>query len=359
MPFIAENHFQFILEVGAIIFATVIFTINLVPISLSVITFVSLFLSVGFTLLFGADLLMLFLSFGQNEFTHAFGPVALLAIITALASLKVMEDSGVNVAGLKKLVFALLVAITIFGGLMHRSFLLLWILGLFIGYFIISKSFRQKSFLTLKRIVMFLGLGAAGFLVLEIFAQILNMDVFSPLLRISRIEENSLPSLKMVLQNTQLIGHTQGSAYWGASDTGFASGYISLPMSLIILFGLPFPLFYGLLVARKDMVDYMLPGIFGYAFDFGYFGLIGLVAITLITIIVGLKMLTVYRTRREKNNKKYLGREVLLIGSLTAFIAQALIGLFIFNRTINGTALLTFIVLSALVIAHVVTLKRD
>ncbi|MDR0901133.1 MAG: hypothetical protein LBM26_05680 [Methanobrevibacter sp.] len=359
MPFIAENHFQFILEIGAIIFATIIFTINLVPISLSIITFLSLFLSVGFTLLFGADLLMLFLSFGQNEFTHPFGPIALLAIITALASLKVMESSGVNVTGLKKLVFGLLIAITIFGGLMHRSFLLLWLLGLFIGYFIISKSFRQKSFLTFKRILMFLGIGAGGFLTLEILSQVLSMDVFSPLLRIARIEQNSLPSLKMVLQNTQLIGHTPGSAFWGAQDTGFASGYISLPMSFIIMFGLPFPLFYGLLVTKKDMVDYMLPGIFGYAFDFGYLGLIALLGLSIITIVVGLKMLNVYRTKREKNNKKYLGREVLLIGSLSAFIAQALIGLFIFNRSINGTALLTFIVLSALVIAHVVTLKRD
>ncbi len=68
MPLIAQNHFQFILEIGAIIFALVTFTLNLVPISLSIITFLSLFLSVGFTFLFGADLLMLVLSFGQNEF---------------------------------------------------------------------------------------------------------------------------------------------------------------------------------------------------------------------------------------------------------------------------------------------------
>lgn len=44
MPLIAQNHFQFILEIGAIIFALVTFTINLVPISLSIITFLSLFL---------------------------------------------------------------------------------------------------------------------------------------------------------------------------------------------------------------------------------------------------------------------------------------------------------------------------
>ncbi|RBQ24533.1 hypothetical protein ALNOE001_02030 [Candidatus Methanobinarius endosymbioticus] len=359
MSLIAQNHFQFILEIGTIIFALVTFTINLVPISLSVITFLSLFLSIGFTLLFGADLAMLVLSFGQSEFTHPFGPLALLAIITALASLKVMEDSGVNVKGLQKFIFALLIGITVFGGLMHRSFLLLWILGLFVGYFLISKSFRQKSFLTLKRILIFFGLGGAAFVALELFSIITSMEVFSPLLRISRLETNSIASLKMILHNIQLIGHTPGSAYWGAEDTGFASGYISLPMSFILMFGLPFPLFYGLLVTKKDTIDYMLPGIFGYSFDFGYLGLIALLGFTLFTIVLGLIVLKEYITRREKNNKKYLGKEVLLIGSLTAFIAQALIGMFIFNRTINGTALLTFIFLSALVIAHVVSLKRD
>ena len=359
MPFIAQNHFQFILEVGLIIFALVTFTLNLVPISLSIITFLSLFLSVVFTLLFGADIIMLFLAFGQSEFTHPFGPIALLAIITALASLKVMEDSGVNVKGLQRLVFILLIGVTIFGGLMHRSFLLLWFLGLFIGYLLISKSFRQKSVLTVRRILMFLGLGGVVFAGLELLSVITSMEIFSPLLRISRIETNSLASLKMVLHNAQLIGHTQGSAYWGAQDTGFASGYISLPMSFILMFGLPFPLFYGMLVSKKDIIDYMLPGIFGYTFDFGYLGLIVLIGFTILTIVVGLKVLKEYRERREKNNKKFLGKEVLLIGSLTAFISQALIGLFIFNRSINGTALLTFIFLASLVLAHVVSLKRD
>ncbi len=359
MPLIAQNHLQFILEVGAIIFAAVMFTINLVPISLSVVTFLSLFLSVGFTFLFGADIAMLFLSFGQNEFTSPFGPLALLAIITALASLNVMEESGVSVDGLRKLVFALLIGITVFGGLMHRSFLLLWILGLLIGYFLLSKSFRKKSLLTVKRVLIFLGLGGAAFAALQLLSWVLNMPVFSPLLRIERLEINSIASLKTVLQNTQLIGHTPGSAFWGAQDTGFASGYISLPMSMILMFGLPFPLFYGLLVTKKDAIDYMLPGIFGYSFDFGYIGLICLVGFALGVIILGLMMLKKYREKREKNNKKYLGKEVLLIGSLTAFIAQALIGMFVFNRTINGMALLTFIFLAALVVAHSVSLKRS
>ena len=130
-------------------------------------------------------------------------------------------------------------------------------------------------------------------------------------------------------------------------------------MSFILLFGLPFPLFYGVLVTKKDAIDYMLPGIFGYSFDFGYLGLIALVGFTLFTIIIGLMVLREYRAKREKNNKKYLGKEVLLIGSLTAFIAQAIVGMFIFNRSINGTALLTFIFLASLVISHVISLKRN
>ena len=169
MLLIAQNHFQLIVEVGLILLATMIFVLNLVPFSLSVVTFLSLFLSGGFAILFGADLAFLILSFGQHEFTHPFGPIALLAIITALASLKVMEESGVNVGRLKRIVYILLAAITIFGGAMHRSFLLLWFVGLFIGYTIISKSFRQKSILTVRRIGMFFGAALVAFGVLEGF----------------------------------------------------------------------------------------------------------------------------------------------------------------------------------------------
>ena len=167
MLLIAQNHFQLILEVSLIMLASMIFIINLVPLSLSVVTFLSLFLSAGFALLFGGDLMLLVLSFGQHEFTHPFGPIALLAIITALSSLKVMEESGVNVAGLRRLV----------------SFLLLWFLGLFIGYTIISKSFRQKSIAGMKMILGFLGLGALAFGMLEIVSRITGIEIFSPMLR--------------------------------------------------------------------------------------------------------------------------------------------------------------------------------
>ena len=240
---------------------------------------------------------------------------------------------------------------------MHRSFLLLWILGLFIGYLIISKSFREKSIFTLRRILIFLGVAVAGFLSLEVIARISGMTIFSPMLRLSRLEQYSLSSVKMVLNNIQLIGHNGNASYWGAEGTAFAEGYITLPMQLVLFFGLPFPMFFGILVNQKDTVDYMLPGIMGYGFDFGYLGLIGLIVFVLGTIIIGLKILTMYRERREKNSKKYLGKEVLLIGALSAFCSQAIIGLFVFNRTINGTALLAFMFLGCVILANAVTLK--
>lgn len=357
MLLIAQNHLQLIVEVAILLFVTLVFCLNLIPLSLSVVTFLSLFLIGGFTLLFGADIALLVISASQSEFTHPFGPLALLGAVTALASLKVMKESGVDVRPLRKFVILFIAGITVFGGLMHRSFLLLWILGLFLGYFIISKSFRGKSFLTGKRILTFLGLAGVSFVLLEVVARVTGMTIFSPLLRLGRIEQYSISSIKTVLNNIQLIGHSGNASYWGAEGTAFAEGYITLPMQFILLFGLPFPMFFGILVNQKDTIDYMLPGILGYGFDFGYLGLIGLMIFVLGTIIIGFKVLTMYREKRERNNKKYLGKEVLLTGALSAFCAQALIGLFIFNRSINGMALLTFIFLGMLVLANVVTIK--
>lgn len=357
MMLIAQNHLQLILEVGIMLFILMVFVLNLIPLSLSVVTFLSLFLAGGFTLLFGADIALLVISSSQAEFTHPFGPIALMGAVTALASLKVMKNSGVDVRPLRRFVVLFIVGITVFGGLMHRSFLLLWILGLFIGYLMISKTFREKSILTARRILIFLGVAVAGFLGLEVISRISGMTIFSPMLRLSRLEQYSLSSVKMVLNNIQLIGHSGNASYWGAEGTAFAEGYITLPMQLVLFFGLPFPMFFGVLVNQKDTVDYMLPGIMGYGFDFGYLGLIGLIVFVLGTIIIGLKILTMYREKREKNSKKYLGKEVLLIGALSAFSAQALIGLFIFNRTINGTALLAFMFLGCVILANAVTLK--
>ena len=357
MLLIAQNHLQLIVEVAVMLFVTWVFALNLIPLSLSVVTFLSLFLMGGFTLIFAGDIALLVLSSSQAEFTHPFGPLALLGTVAALASLKVMKESGVDIRPLRRFVILFLAGITIFGGLMHRSFLILWLIGLFFGYLIISKSFREKSIFTAKRIGMFLGVAAVGFVLLEVVARVSGMTIFSPLLRLGRIEQYSLTSIKTVLNNIQLIGHNGAASYWGVEGTAFAEGYITLPMQLVLFFGLPFPMFFGILVNQKDTIDYMLPGIFGYGFDFGILGLIGLMVFVLGTIIIGFKVLKMYREKREKNNKKYLGREVLLTGALAAFCAQALVGMFIFNRSINGMALLTFIFVGTLILANVVTLK--
>ncbi len=357
MLLIAQNHLQLILEVGLMLFVSLVFFLNLIPLSLSVVTFLSLFLMGGFTLLFGADIALLVISSSQAEFTHPFGPLALLGAVTALASLKVMKESGVDIRPLRRFVILFIACITIFGGLMHRSFLILWLLGLFLGYLMISKSFREKSVFTLRRILIFLGAAGVGFILLEAIARITGMTIFSPLLRMGRIEQYSLSSIKTVLNNIQLIGHNAKASYWGAEGTAFAEGYITLPMQFVLFFGLPFPMFFGVLVNQKDTIDYMLPGIFGWGFDFGILGLVGLMVFVLGTILIGFKILNIYREKREKNNKKYLGREVLLTGALAAFCAQALIGMFVFNRSINGMALLTFIFVGALILANVVTLK--
>lgn len=358
MALIAENHLQFILEIAAIIHVGIMFVLNIVPMSLSLVLFVALLLSTGFAVLFGADALLLFLPVQHYEFSHSFGPIALLVAVTALAALPMMKEVGIKITNLRIFVYILLLIITIAGGLMHRSFLILWFLGLLAGSFIISKSFRQKSIFTFKKILAVVLVVIVGFVSLEYLSRILDMPVFSPLLRISRLEEYSASSLQMVLKNTTLLGHVPGSDYWGAQSLGGSDGYITLPISMVLFFGLPFPIFYGILVNQKDMIDYMLPGIFGIAFDFGYISLIFLLIWCIFVIFIGFKILSIYRNKRENDNRKYLGREAVLIGSLAAFIAQTVVGLFIMNRSINGTALLTFIFLSAMIVGHIMIMRK-
>jgi hypothetical protein len=359
LALIAQNHLQLIIEFGLVLYLGVIFILSLAPISLSAVLLFSLLLGLALSVLFGIDAIFLFVSFGQSEFSHPFGPIALLAIVTALAALPMMKEAGIGVGRLKLFIYFVLILLTVFGGLVHRSFLILWILGLLIGFLILSKSFRQKSILSIKKIVASIVAVLAAFGILELLSSILQMPVLSPLLRIARIESNSGPGLNLVINNITILGHIQNSSFWGSSGLGFGDGYITLPINLITSFGLPFPVFYGLLVNKKDVVDYMLPGIFGWGYDFGYLTLLFLLLWCVGVIIIGFKMLVIYRDKRENGSRRFLGREALLIGSLTAFIAQAVVGLFLMNRTVNGMALLTFIFLSALVVGHIITLKKD
>ena len=360
MSLIADTHLHFIIEVAIIIQVGMIFLLNFIPLSLSFVLLGALILASALTGIFTLDTLLLFIpGFTHHELTHPFGSVALLAIITSFAALPMMQEVGIKFRNLKIYLVLLIIIITVVGGLMHRSFLLLWFLGLLIGFFIISKSFRQKSVFTIKRILLVILAVGAGFGALEILSRALSMPILSPLLRIMRIEEYAIPSMDIVLKNSSLLGHVQGSCFWLAQCLGGSDGYISLPISLITMFGLPFPVFYGLLVTKKDVIDYMLPGTFGVAFDFGYLTLLMVLLWVIGVIVIGFKILAIYRDKREKGDKKCLGREAFLIGTLTAFIAQAIIGLFVINRSLNGTALLVLLFLSALVIAHLLLVKKN
>lgn len=360
MVLIAGNNLQFILEFAIITHILIILLFNLFNISLSRVLFFSLILGSGITILFTFDMLALFYSFlGLHEFTHTYGPIAVMVFITAWASLTTMHEVGVGVIQIKRLIFLMMILVTIFGGLVHRDFLILWTLGILFGLLLISKSFRQKSFITVKRIIVIAIIPIVAFVSLEMFSKLFSMSVISPILRIDRILTNAIPSLHMIIPNTTLLGHEQGIAFWNATDLGSSSGYIALPVTLILMFGLPYHIFFGTLVAKKDIIDYFTPGIYGFAFDFGYIVLVLLLLWCVAVIYLGLKILLEYREKRESGNKLYLGREALLIGSLAGFVSQAILGLFIINRTINGTALITFIFLSGMIIAHILLVKDN
>jgi hypothetical protein len=359
MVLIAANNLQFILEFAILLQIGIIIFFNLIKISLSRVMLFSLVIAIGLGLLFTFDMLALFIPvLGLHEFTHTYGPIALMAIVSAWAALSTMSEVGIGVLSIKRFIFLLIIIITIVGGLVHRDFLILWMIGLIFGFFLISKSFRQKSFLTAKRVVAVVGVIVVAFVSLELLSRLLSMTILSPVTRIERILQNAVPSLQLVIKNTTLFGHVQGSSYWGATDTGSSSGYIALPVFIILAFGLPYQIFFGTLVTKKDIIDYFVPGIYGIAFDFGYIILILTLIWVTFVIVMGLKILSDYREKRERGNKNYLGREALLIGSLTAFAAQAILGLFIINRAINGTALITFIFLSGMVLAHVIMVKK-
>jgi hypothetical protein len=356
---IPQNHLQFIIEVALIIHMWVILLFNIIAIPLSMVLFLALILTVLLAGLFSVDTAFLFLPYvSHHEFTHPYGPLAVFAWVTLSASASLLSEVDIRSSSIKALSIILFAIIAIAGGLMHRSFLILWLLGWFFGYIIMSKSFQRSVKVTPRMIGTIIAAGIAGFGILEIISRVFNVTVLSPILRLSRLQDNAIPSLKMVIYNTALWGHVQGSCFWGPDCLGGSDGYLSLPMNLINTFTLPFPLFYGVLVVKKDVIDYMLPGIFGVAFDFGYGGLILLLGWCLVVICTGFYILRKYRSKRRAGSRMYLGREALLIGALTAFIAQSLLGLFLFNRSINGSAMLTYIILSALVLAHAVIVHR-
>lgn len=360
MGLIASSHLMLILEFAILMHIGVLLLLNFIPLNFSLVFVLSLILGVGITVLFGIDAACLILPmFNHHEFTHPYGPLAILVVVTSWSIIPVIEDQGSKTSNIKLLVMLITAGITLFGAIVHRDFLIMWALGLIAGFLIISKNFkRERSYLNVRNILLLIIGLILVFALMEVLAQLLGMEIISPLSRIDRMSNNQLSSVKLVIQNTNLFGHTANATYWGNSGLGNGDGYISLPLTFVTLFGLPLPLFYGILVTKKDVIDYFLPGIFGFGFDFGYVFLIVMVIWIIAVILIGVKVLNKYRQQRERGNKKYLGREALLTGSLSAFIAQTILGLFIITRTINGSALVTYLFLSAMVLANVVTTKR-
>lgn len=359
MALIAANHLTLIIEFAILIHIGVLLLLNFVPLSYSIVFLLSIVIGGGATLAFGFDALCLVLPFlSHHEFTHPYGPIAILGVVTSWATIPLMEMQDVKTSSIKLLLYLITGGITIFGAIVHRDFLIMWILGLLGGFLIINKLHNKKSVVSLRTIGLIILGALVLFGVLEGIAQIFHMEIISPLARIDRMNLNQFASLKLVIDNTNLFGHTANSTYWGASGLGNSDGYISLPLTYITSLGLPFPLFYGILVTKKDVIDYFLPGIFGLGYDFGYIALALIIIWILAAIIIGLVILRKYKSERERGNKKYLGREALLTGSLAAFIAQTILGLFVITRTINGSAMVTYLLLSALIFAHTVTTKR-
>ena len=357
MFLIAQNNFQLIIIFGLLLTIGVIYFLRLIPLTFNFVLLISLILSISLTLLFGFDAISLILNYSNYEFTHPYGSIALLSIVTSLAAIYMMDDLKFNTRSLKIFIIFLIIIIALVGGTVHRDFLIMWIFGLLVGFFILSKSFRRKSVLTFKNIISVIIASLVAFGFFQILSTILNLPIISPLLRLIRLDQNSVSSIRMVIQNTYLIGHNPVSAYL-ANSTGFADGYIALPLTVITHLNLPFPEFYGILSNRQDVINYFVPGILGYSYDFGYILMFLVLAYVIGVLLIGLKILNVYRKNRENGDKSLLGREALLIGSITAFASQAWIGLFIITRFINGTSLVTFLFLGAMILGHLFIINK-
>jgi hypothetical protein len=217
----AQNHLQLIIEVAVLIQMGVVLLLNIIPFTLSMVLFLSLILTMFLAGLFSVDTALVFLPYvSHQEFTHPFGPLAVFAWVTFSASASLLSEVEIKSTSITTLAIILFVVIAIAGGLMHRSFLILWFLGWFIGYFIMSKSFRRSVKITRKRVVAAFGAVIGGFAVLEILSKVLNASVLSPLVRLSRLEEYAIPTIKMVIKNTDSVWTRSGFMLLGSRLSG-------------------------------------------------------------------------------------------------------------------------------------------
>ena len=76
----------------------------------------SLVLAIGLSVLFTFDVLALFIPvLGLHEFTHTYGPIAVMAVVTAWAAYSTMSEVRVGVLSIKRFVFLIIIIITIVG----------------------------------------------------------------------------------------------------------------------------------------------------------------------------------------------------------------------------------------------------
>ncbi len=313
--------------------------------------------------LFSMDALSIFLPVPRHEFTHPFGPIALMAWATARYLLQILENSGISAVQRTKIYYNLIwILIGITGGVVHRDFFLSWLICWLFVEHVVTKYVGSTRLGTVVRtmaekrkkvIIMGTGFGAAVYAVLEILAKVLNKPVLSPSLRIYRFTKYTLPALDFIKKYTRFIGHSTKGLPPGYHWRGFGDGIVTLPIGYLMAFRLDVPTLHGTLVVKKDLIDYMLPGLFAWTFDFGYLGPLILCLWIGSTVYVGASMLNNYIKIRSTRVTRFVAREALLFGSLTAFSIQSLIGAFLFSRAMNSFALATFTFLSAMIWAHV------
>lgn len=94
---IAQNHLQFIIEVGLMIHLGIILLFNVVAIPLSMVLFLSMVLTILLAGLFSLDAAFLFLPYiSHHEFTHPFGAVAVFAWVTLAASASLLSEVDIK-----------------------------------------------------------------------------------------------------------------------------------------------------------------------------------------------------------------------------------------------------------------------
>jgi len=355
----------------------VVMTHTLIPLTLAYSTVtiqrvlsLSIFTLVVMALLFSVDVLSLFLPMPRHEFTHPFGPLTLAAWASARYLVGILESRGISAARRTRPVLNLLwLYVGMVGGLMHRDYLLSWFLCWVGTEYLIARylegetrvgALAMRAARMSRRTIAAVSVIAVGFVaMMEALARALNKPVLSPVVRVQRFAEYTVPGLDLILKNAHLIGHSTKPLPAGYHWRGFGDGFVTLPVGYLVMFNLDVPTLHGALVTRKDLLDYMLPGVFVWAFDFGYIGSLLLSLWVGLTLYVGSRCLARYiKMHQCEFSSRIVAREAMLFGCLIAFAVQSLIGAFLFSRAMNSFALATFTILSAAIWGHTVIRTR-